>query len=178
MARINEKTLIKIAVAIGVVYLMYLVFVPRTCSMCSGHSSRGHSSRGHSSRWSGRGNGVYGLTDGTNGEIYGRLDYEDDTTTADDTAADDTAADDTAADDTAADDTAEDRFVEIPNEDEEDDFEYSGEDSEDDFENDDFEGDSDLEDDFEDDNDLEDDFEDETFALYENDLGRDSTVYM
>ena len=177
MARINEKTLIKIAVAIGVVYLMYLVFVPRTCSMCSGHSSRGHSSRGHSSRWSGRGNGVYGLTDGTNGEIYGRLDYEDDTTTADDTAADDTAADDTAADD-----TAEDRFVEIPNEDEEDDFEYSGEDSEDDFENDDFEGDSDLEDDFEGDSDLEDDFEDdfedETFALYENDLGRDSTVYM
>ena len=172
MARINEKTLIKIAVAIGVVYLMYLVFVPRTCSMCSGHSSRGHSSRGHSSRWSGRGNGVYGLTDGTNGEIYGRLDYEDDTTTADDTTADDTTADD----------TTEDRFVEIPNEDEEDDFEYSGEDSEDDFENDDFEGDSDLEDDFEGDSDLEDDFEDdfedETFALYENDLGRDSTVYM
>ena len=167
MARINEKTLIKIAVAIGVVYLMYLVFVPRTCSMCSGHSSRGHSSR-----WSGRGNGVYGLTDGTNGEIYGRLDYEDDTTTADDTTADDTTADD----------TTEDRFVEIPNEDEEDDFEYSGEDSEDDFENDDFEGDSDLEDDFEGDSDLEDDFEDdfedETFALYENDLGRDSTVYM
>ena len=152
MARINEKTLIKIAIAIGVVYLMYLVFVPRTCSMCSGRgrSSRGSSSRGSSSRWSGRGHGAYGLIDGTNGELYGRLDYEDDAT----------------ADDATADDATADMFVEIPNEDDEDDEEYS---------DDDFEGDSDLEGDSDFEND---DFEDETFALYENDLGRDTTLYM
>ena len=162
MARINEKTLIKIAIAIGVVYLMYLVFVPRTCSMCSGRgrSSRGSSSRGSSSRWSGRGHGVYGLIDGTNGELYGRLDYEDDAT------ADDATADDATADDATADDATADMFVEIPNEDDEDDEEYS---------DDDFEGDSDLEGDSDFEND---DFEDETFALYENDLGRDTTVYM